>query len=275
MSAQFQRGGQGKQTEWSEQWTLFEDDERFLFEEWIAPRTVADFVGKSVLECGCGGGQHTALVAPVAGAVTAVDLNTAEIARSRNATFTNVRFIEADIATLDLDERFDVVFCIGVIHHTDDPDLTFESIYRHCKPGGLIIIWTYSAEGNALVRFVVEPVRAVFLRRLPRRVLVRISQFLTALLYPVVYTIYLPQATSILPYHEYFRNFRRLGFRRNVLNVFDKLNAPQTHFTTYERCRHWFADDRFEAESISIRKYAGVSYSLSGVKRRSGAPGPR
>jgi SAM-dependent methyltransferase len=275
MSAQVQRGGQGKQAEWSEQWTLFEDDERFLFEEWIAPRTMADFAGRSVLECGCGGGQHTALVAPVAASVTAVDLNTAEIARSRNATFTNVRFIEADIATLDLDERFDVVFCIGVIHHTDDPDRTFESIYRHCTPGGLIIIWTYSAEGNALVRFVVEPVRAVFLRWLPRRVLVWISRFVTALLYPVVYTIYLPRATSFLPYHEYFRNFRRLGFRRNVLNVFDKLNAPQTHFTTYERCRRWFADDRFEAESISIRKYAGVSYSLSGVKRRSGGPGPR
>ena len=269
------RNEQIKQSEWHQQWSLFEDDERFLFEEWIAPRTLQDFSGKRVLECGCGGGQHTALVAPVAQAITAVDLNTADIARARNARFTNVRFIEADIAALDLDERFDVVFCIGVIHHTDDPNRTFEAIYRHCRPGGLIIIWTYSAEGNALVRFVVEPVRASILRWLPRRALVRLSELITALMYPVVYTIYVPQFTAFLPYHEYFRNFRRLSFRRNVLNVFDKLNAPQTRFTTFDQCRRWFSADRFEGESISIRRYAGVSYSLSGVKQRSDERGTR
>jgi SAM-dependent methyltransferase len=178
-----------------------------------------------------------------------------------------VRFVEADIAALDLREKFDVVFCIGVIHHTDDPDRTFDAIYRHCKPGGLVIVWTYSAEGNGLVRFVVEPLRAVFLKHLPRAVLVRASEALTALLYPIVYTLYLPKLTSFLPYHEYFANFRRLPFRRNVLNVFDKLNAPQTRFTTRATGERWFNAARFEAETISIRRYAGVSYSLSGVKR--------
>ena len=128
---------QPKQAEWREQWALFEDEERFLFEEWIAPRTLEDFRGKTVLECGCGGGQHTGFVAPVAAHVTAVDLNAIEVARSRNAAYANIRFLESDIAALDLAERFDVVFCIGVIHHTDDPDGTFDAIYRHCKPGGL------------------------------------------------------------------------------------------------------------------------------------------
>jgi len=53
----------------------------------------------------------------------------------------------------------------------------------------------------------------------------------------------------------------------NVLNVFDKLNAPQTVFTTAAKCRQWMSDDRFEPGSISIRPYKGVSYSLSGVKQ--------
>ena len=260
-------GGQEKQLEWRDQWTLFQDDERFLFEEWIAPRTLEHFRGKTVLECGCGGGQHTGFVAPVAAHVTAVDLNAIDVARDRNRRFQNISYLEADIASLDLTERFDVVFCIGVIHHTDNPDQTFEAIYRHCKPGGLVIIWTYSAEGNGLVRYLVEPLRAMLLRRLPRSLLVRLSEAITALLYPIVYSIYLPRFTSFLPYHEYFRNFRRLSFRRNVLNVFDKLNAPQTRFTTRAQCDRWFDARRFDASSISIRRYAGVSYSLSGVKR--------
>lgn len=258
---------QAKQPEWADQWSRFADEERFLFDEWIAPRTLEEFRGKRVLECGCGGGQHTAMMAAVAGQVTAVDLNAVEVARARNAGRTNVRFVEADIAGLDLGEQFDIVVCIGVIHHTDDPDRTFEAIYRHCRPGGTVIIWTYSSEGNALVRFVVEPLRALFLQRLPRPLLVRLSELVTAMLYPFVYSIYLPSATSFLPYHEYFANFRRLPFRRNVLNVYDKLNAPQTRFTTRTTCDRWFNATRFEGATISIRRYAGVSYSLSGVKR--------
>jgi SAM-dependent methyltransferase len=246
---------------------MFKADERFLFEDWIAPVRLEDFKGRTVLECGCGCGQHTSYMAPLAARVVAVDLNTTDIAREQNARFKNVRFVEADIGSMDLGEQFDIVFCVGVIHHTDNPDRTFASIYKHCKPGGKVIIWTYSAEGNALVRFLVEPVRKLFLSRLPRRALVGVSNVLTALMYPLVYSIYRLPFLSFLPYYEYFRNFRRLSFQRNMLNIFDKLNAPQTHFTTLQKCHEWFSPQRFEPESISIRPYAGVSYSLVGVKR--------
>jgi SAM-dependent methyltransferase len=253
--------------EWREQWTLFQDSERFLFEEWIAPVTLDDLRGKTVLEAGCGGGQHTSFMAPYAKSVTAVDLNTADIARQRNKGFANVRFLEADIASVDLHEQFDVVVCIGVIHHTDDPDRTFDNLYRNLRSGGRMVIWTYSAEGNAAVRYGVEPVRKAVLRHLSRPALVWVSRAVTASLYPVVYTVYRLPFLSYLPYYEYFSNFRRLTFARNVLNVFDKLNAPQTRFTTRQKCQQWFSPDRFDPGSISIRPYKGVSYSLSGVKR--------
>lgn len=256
-----------KTPEWRQQWAMFQDHERFLFEEWIAPVTLEDLRGKDVLEAGCGGGQHTAMVAPIAASVTAVDLNTAELARERNRRFTNVSFLEGDIAAMDLGRQFDVVYCIGVIHHTDDPDRTFANLYRHCKPGGRVIVWTYSAEGNSLVRYGVEPLRKLLLRHLPRLALADLSRLITAALYPPVYTVYRIERLSFLPYFEYFRNFRRLSFERNLLNVFDKLNAPQTRFTTRATCSEWFSAARFVPESISIRPYAGVSYSLTGIKR--------
>jgi len=130
-----------------------------------------------------------------------------------------------------------------------------------------VIVWTYSAEGNALMRLLVEPARKLLLRHLPRRQLAGLAWLLTAALYPLVYTIYRVPALRFLPYFEYFCNFRRLAFERNRLNVFDKLNAPQTRFTTYETCRRWLDPARFEPDSISIRRYAGVSYSLVARKR--------
>lgn len=256
---------QEKHSEWAEQWSLFQDNERFLFEEWIAPATMADFADKDVLECGCGGGQHTAFVAAHARSITAVDLNTVAIARERNRNSDNVTFVEADLATMDLGRQFDVVFCIGVIHHTDDPDRTFETLFRHLKPGGMMIVWAYSAEGNALVRYGVEPIRKVFLSRMPRRGLVALSQIITALMYIPIHTVYRLNVLRFLPYFDYFRNFRRLSFGRNVLNVFDKLNAPQTQFITAERARRWFSAERFTPQP-SLRPYAGVSWSMVGQR---------
>src|SRR5262245_5105065 len=131
---------QKKQDEWSQQWSMFENSESFLFEDWIYPNRLADFKDKSVLEAGCGGGQHTALIAPFAREIVAVDLNTAQIAKENNRRFQNIKFVEADIAEMDLKSNFDIVFSIGVIHHTDNPDKTVENLKRHVKKGGRLIV---------------------------------------------------------------------------------------------------------------------------------------
>ncbi|MEE8239660.1 MAG: hypothetical protein V3R16_00200 [Nitrospirales bacterium] len=48
----------GTGSEWVAQWSMFQDDESFLFRDWIAPATMEDFRDKDVLECGCGGRQR-------------------------------------------------------------------------------------------------------------------------------------------------------------------------------------------------------------------------
>lgn len=255
-------------SEWHEQWSMFQDEEAFLFQDWMQPATLEDLRDRDILEGGCGGGQHTRMMASVARLVTAVDLNTTDLAKIHNQDLANVVFVEGDLATVQLGRQFEVVVCIGVIHHTDDPDQTFENLYAHLQPGGRMIIWTYSAEGNGLVRFIVEPLRKLFFRFLPKSWLRLVSQVLTAFLYLPVYTIYQWPILHKLPYYEYFGNFRKLSFNRNTLNVFDKLNAPQTRFTTRATCDQWFNATRFEPDSISIRPYRGVSYSLVGIKRR-------
>ncbi|PYN96845.1 MAG: hypothetical protein DMD91_19840 [Candidatus Rokuibacteriota bacterium] len=255
---------QPRQHEWSEQWSMFEDHELFLFQDWIRPLTLEDLRGKRVLEAGCGGGQHTAFMAPYARELVAVDLNTTAIARARNRAATNVTFLEADIATMDLGRRFDIVLSIGVVHHTDEPDRTVANLARHVAPGGRLVLWIYSREGNALMAHVVEPLRRRLLRRLDRRALRHLARVVCLAMYPAVHTVYrLP--VPWLPYWEYFRNFRRLSFARNTLNVFDKLNAPQVQLITRERCEGWFRTGAFVHHEI--QPYLGVSWRAMGVAR--------
>lgn len=255
---------QSKQNEWRYQWSSYKAETEFLFRDWIYPRTLDDFRNRRVFDAGCGRGQHAAIVARVAQHVTGMDLNAADIARDELAYLSNVTILEGDISVHRADVRYDVVYCIGVIHHTDNPDRTFENLKRLCRPGSLLIVWCYSREGNAWMRRVIEPLRKRFLSRRSRGMVVALSWAITLLLYPLVCTLYcLP--LHRLPYYEYFQNFRRLGLARNMLNVFDKLNAPQTDFISYERVSRWFNSADFS--SASITSYKGVSWRASGVLR--------
>ena len=250
---------QEKQSEWLEQWSLLQDQNEFLFEEWISPYTLNDFKDKDVLECGCGGGQHTSLIASVAKFVTAVDLNTISLAKEKNKNFKNVTFIESDIANLNLNKQFDIVLCIGVLQHTSNPGAVVDAMQAHLKAGGLLLIWCYSKEGNFLVRKVVEPIRKAILTSIKRETLLKLSKIVTALMYIPIYTIYL-LPIRVLPYFEYFQNFRRLSFYRNVLNVFDKLNAPQTIFFDQKTATHFVSD----LGNVKVLPYKGVSWRISG-----------
>ena len=253
-------------TEWLSQWTQFSNDAEFQFSAWIAPATLETFRDQNVLECGCGGGDHTLLVAAIARTVTAVDLNTATLARNRMKDFTNVKFVEADLASMTLGQKFDVVFCVGVIHHTDNPTRTFENIYRHLKPGGTMIIYGYAAEGNWPMRFLVEPARRIFVRHLPRWLVYVISVLVTAAMYPVVHTLYRLPIANQLPYYKFFFDFRKLWWRKNLLDTYDKLNAPQQHFLTRKICDTWMTGKRFAQHSISVRHHLGVCWSMYGIK---------
>jgi SAM-dependent methyltransferase len=216
------------------------------------------------LECGCGGGQHTSFVAPYAKKMVAVDLNTADLAKERNKSLSNVEFVEADIAKMELGRKFDYVFSIGVVHHTDDPDATFDNMKRHTKQGGKTIVWVYSKEGNWMVENVVEPIRKRFLTRMSRERLLGLSRVVTGMLYVPIYSVYL-LPLRFLPFYDYFDNFRKLSFYRNTLNVFDKLNAPQVIFIDRKRIGQWFNANDYH--DVHISPYKSVSWRGSGTRR--------
>jgi SAM-dependent methyltransferase len=110
----------------------------------------------SVLIAGAGTGQHalqSALGYGENASVTAIDLSAPSLAyaehRRRALAVGNVAFMVADILDLDrLEQHFDVIECVGVLHHMADPWAGWQALLRRLEPHGLMYIGLYSARSR-------------------------------------------------------------------------------------------------------------------------------
>ena len=99
-----------------------------------------------VLECACGTGLLTGVMAPRCKSPVATDFSEKMLKRAEKkyGKFANLTFEQADITRLAYpDECFDVVVAANVIHLLDRPYQALQELDRVCKPGGRLIIPTY------------------------------------------------------------------------------------------------------------------------------------
>lgn len=101
--------------------------------------------GAHVLECGCGTGAQTVILATEnpAARITAVDVSDASIEQARlrinREGCRNVEFLRADIFDLPFeDERFDHAFVCFVLEHVARAEDALRSVRRVLRPGGTI-----------------------------------------------------------------------------------------------------------------------------------------
>jgi len=102
--------------------------------------------GDCVLECACGTGLLTGVIARGCARVTATDFSPKMLARARKncAAFGNITFEQADITALNYPAgSFDAVVAGNVIHLLDEPMRALGELDRVCRPGGLLILPTY------------------------------------------------------------------------------------------------------------------------------------
>ena len=100
----------------------------------------------AVLECACGTGLLTGVIAPRCKSLIATDFseNMLKRAEKKYGKYGNVRFEQANILRLPYgDGQFDTVIAANVIHLLDEPYQALHELERVCKPGGKIIIPTY------------------------------------------------------------------------------------------------------------------------------------
>lgn len=108
---------------------------------------------ETVLDAGCGTGRLTAelLKRLPGGRVIAADVSPNMLGSARQflrqEPGERVRFVQADLAQLDLDEQVDGIFSTATFHWVDDHDALFAALFRALRPGGWLVA-QFGGKGN-------------------------------------------------------------------------------------------------------------------------------
>ncbi len=230
-------------------WKIFshyEDYHEKQFLDWIFPLTKEDFKRKVVLEAGCGKGRHTKIVSSYnLEALFSVDLSEAiflveKLLHRELKDGFPLTLVRCDLKKLPFsDNFFDLIFCIGVLHHIDSMEEALKELWRILKPGGRIVLWVYGKEGNFWIIYILNPLRKFITSRLPVNLLRILSFPLSLLLFFLLKAIYGPltrwgKKESFLYYSSYLGAISQYPFKEIENIVVDHLCPPVAHYLSKE-----------------------------------------
>jgi len=135
--------------------TLVEKAKRGFLAEMLSAQISDDAM---VLEVGCGTGQMSNFLSLKEGrSVFATDicLNSLSLAQKfkQKNRLERVAFLQMNLfKPVFKPEAFDLVFCNGVLHHTSDPFLGFQTLTKLVKKNGYLIIGLYNKWGRILTK---------------------------------------------------------------------------------------------------------------------------
>jgi SAM-dependent methyltransferase len=244
--------------------------EQFL--DWFTPIDPQTVRGRTVLELGFGNGSllyHMGGYGPAR--LAGIDLGDTLEQTRKNLAHLSPAMLElyrGDLTTADLG-TFDLVYCIGVLHHLEDPSAGFASVLRHTRPGGRFHCWVYGAEGNGVVRNVVDPIRAVACR-LPWWM----TKYGVALPLVIPYYAYAKGLAALpmplgdqLPLAAYSRWIARREFPFFHHVAFDQLVTPRTRYLRKGEIEALLRRDDVDPESTYVVRRNGNSWKFGGCRK--------
>ena len=132
-----------------DEWNKFSDfvseDIERVAAEYFDLLDLHDLKHYSVLDAGCGSGRWSRFLAPYVKSIEAIDPNTAIVrAAEWSRSIENIRFTQASIDALPFAKKsFDLVICLGVLHHMPDTQKALKDLCSVLKPDGSLLLYLY------------------------------------------------------------------------------------------------------------------------------------
>lgn len=222
-----------------------------------------DIEGKLVLDIGCGMGRFAEVITKWGGTAIGIDLSLAVDSAQANLGHTG-RFQAVQASVFELPFRpgtFDVIYSLGVLHHTPDCKRAFQQLPPLLRSGGTVVIWVYS--GHELPPNSVEERRDALYRSFTTRMNKK-------LLHNIFRVLCLPRVPGrafwhmILPgfvFHAVPRLHAYPEYSWRVLDAFDWYSPVYQSKHTYPEVYRWFQES-----GLTNMRLMDFEVAVSGVK---------
>jgi 2-polyprenyl-3-methyl-5-hydroxy-6-metoxy-1,4-benzoquinol methylase len=235
---------------------LRESERHFFAKTALRPE---DLNGKLVLDVGCGMGRFAEVATRFGARVVGVDLSAAAEVAAKNLADREFTAFQADVFALPFaPESFDVIYSIGVLHHTPDCEAAVKALDKYLKPGGLLIVWLYSGY-NKWYRF--SDFWRQYTSKMKPETLHGILKFAVPFFYNVEMGLrkipLVGKPTAGILHHVFPVNRQKTAEQR-MLDTFDWYSPKYQSKHTYEQVFKWFEtmgmeDMRVGEISIAVR----------------------
>ncbi len=268
------------------QWLRFnandalEDRTVFLSDSQLSGEAIQN---KLVLDAGCGMGRYTAVAAGMGAEIIGLDLSKSVLkAYEKTRPYPFAHIIQADIMRLPFrNGQFDVIYSLGVLHHTPEPRQAFLQLAKRLKANGIISAWLYGTAGsfadfktNPLkadrVQYVKSPLanRIYWLLVSLREALYRcVRKVTTRMNVPLLYMLCYPLAAmGKVPLLKYFTASVHPNWRVRLQENFDWFSPEYQSHHTKEEVLGWFAEAQVDV--VSLLKHGFIpKVGVKGVRR--------
>ena len=242
------------------------------FQDLARPLKPNDFLGKLVLDAGCGFGRHTFFAARYGAEVVGMDssLDGVTAAYRNIAHLARAHVIQADVYNPPFrEETFDLAYSFGVMHHLKEPKEAFRTLGLILKPGGRLSLWVYGPRQGVALRMS-DLVRGVAADMDPDQLLGLCGAIARGLRVfshtPYKMLHHLPLARDVvshLPVHDH----HQWAFDVVVADIYDRLRIPVHHWFKGEELERMLTDDGYADIQVSRRVRNNETFRATGIRR--------
>ena len=208
--------------------------EQFLLEVETTRDEIRD---RTILDAGCGNGMLTEYFS-VNGMISfGMDFSSSVFAAEAKRKSDGVCFIRGDLRLPPFSEKFfDFIVSNGVIHHTQNTEITFHKLAAIVKDKGKFFIWLYERKGSLLwgiKRRIFDWLR-IIVSRLPAPA----QKFIVGLFTRMIFFCYKLAG-------------KKLDFHTLHVDMYDSLTPRWRHYHTPEEVSRWYFESGFGAVRLT------------------------
>jgi 2-polyprenyl-3-methyl-5-hydroxy-6-metoxy-1,4-benzoquinol methylase len=206
-----------------------------------------DLAGKIIFDAGCGNGLLNQMIARNGAVILGMDFSFSIERAFENNDQTNAFFIQGDVQFPPVAfEYFDIVHSSGVLHHTNNTELSFSCIEPCVKTGGKLSVWLYHPRKDLIHNLF------NFTRRFTSKLPVNVQYYLYRFtIFPISYVM-----------HKMKGN--KYNSRELMIGILDWL-SPEFRWEHEEsEAATWFSKRRYELIKVTTSDVFG--FNITGNK---------